>query len=169
MTGLIHDWWPVAAVALFVAAPFMQLPRNVALPPSDSSSSKAFASFVELDDAAYAAALQRARTSWQMRARTQLAGGESRTTAFDFDEPAPAPLSLGRETSAAARRGDTPRPAIRTAGRDVLDALHPILLPPTLAKSGTEGLAEATAAVPRDADLLALPDSLSETTKEQTK
>ncbi|MBQ4199470.1 MAG: hypothetical protein II649_06270 [Kiritimatiellae bacterium] len=162
MTGLLHDWWPVAAVALFVAVPFMQLPRNVALPPSDSGSSKAFASFIELDDAAYATALQHARTSWQMRARTQLAGGESRTTAFDFDEPAPAPLSLGREPYAPVG-GPARRSARLHAPR------HPLLLPPTLAKSGTEGLAEAAVAVPRDADLLALPDSLLETTKEQTR
>ena len=45
-------------------------------------------------DDAYAAALQRVRMSWQLRARTQLGGGESRTAAFEFDEPLPAPYTL---------------------------------------------------------------------------
>ena len=44
------------------------------------------------------------------------------------------------------------------------------LFPPTLARSGVEGLAEAaeTAALPRDAALLELPDSLQENGKEKT-
>lgn len=164
MRNFAHDWWPVAAVTLFTAMLVLQLPRKAIFPPSPPESAvEPFASFVELDEAAYAAVLRRVRMSWEMRARTQMSGGESRTAAFDFDAPEPPPLSLGMgaEFSADYRapRIAPPPPAP--------------LLPPTLARSGVEGLAAAaaaaTAAPGRDADMLALPDSLSETAKEQRK
>ena len=161
MRDFIHDWWPVAAVTLFTAMLVLQLPRKVIFPPDPVESAvEPFASFVELGDSAYAAVLRRVRMSWEMRARMQLGGGESRTAAFDFDEPTPPPLSLredgGFASGYCAPRAARPSPAP--------------LFPPTLAQSGVEGLAEAaaaTAAAPRDADMLVIPDSLSETQKEQ--
>ncbi|MBQ6008298.1 MAG: hypothetical protein IJL17_07155 [Kiritimatiellae bacterium] len=159
MRDFIHEWWPVAAVTLFTLFLVVQIPRKVIFPPMpDESAVTPFASFVTLDDDAYAAALQRVRMSWQLRARTQLSGGESRTTAFDFDEPTPAPrtLPVGAAFASPYRvpRAEPPPPAP--------------LLPATLAQSGVEGLAEAAEAVgrPRDAELLELPDSLQE--KEKT-
>lgn len=161
MREFLHDWWPVVAVTLFTATLVFQLPRKAIFPPTPAESVvEHFASFVELDDDAYAAVLRRVRMSWQMRARMQLGGGESRTAAFDFDEPPPPPLSL-REGAEFSVRYRAPRAAPSAAAP---------LLPPTLAQSGVEGLAEAAAAAvaePRDADLLALPDSLSETPKEK--
>ena len=159
MRDVLHDWWPVAAVTLFTLLLVVQIPRKAIFPPSPEESDEApFASFVTLDDDAYAAALQRVRMSWQLRARTQLSGGESRTTAFDFDEPTPAPrtLPVGAAFASPYRvpRAEPPPPAP--------------LLPATLAQSGVEGLAEAAEAAgrPRDAELLELPDSLQE--KEKT-
>ena len=145
MRDVLHDWWPVAAVTLFTLLLVVQIPRKAIFPPAPVENAVTpFASFVTLDDDAYAAALQRVRMSWQLRSRAQLGGGESRTAAFEFDEPLPAP----RAASAA------PAP----------------LFPATLARSGVEGLAEAAAASahPRDAELLALPDSLQEKEKEKT-
>jgi len=155
MKDILHDWWPVAAVTLFTLLLVLQIPRKAIFPPAPAESAvEPFASFVTLDDDAYAAALQRARMSWQLRARTQLSGGESRTTAFEFDEPLPAPrtLPVGAAFAAPYRAPRLAPPA--PAG----------LLPATLARSGVEGLAQAAAAAarPRDAELLALPDSLKE-------
>ena len=161
MRDFIHEWWPVAAVTLFTLFLVLQIPRKVIFPPMpDDSAVTPLASFVTLGDDAYAAALQRVRMSGQLRARTQLSGGESRTTAFDFDEPAPAPrtLPVGAAFASPYRvpRVEPPAPAP--------------LLPATLAQSGVEGLAEAAEAAgrPRDAELLELPDSLQEKEKEKT-
>ena len=120
MRDFVHDWWPVAAVTLFTVMLVLQLPRKAIFPPTPTESAvEPFASFVELDGAAYAAVLKRVRMSWEMRARMQLSGGESRTAAFAFDEPVPPPLSLGggAEFSAGYR-----------APRDA----PPIPAPPTL-------------------------------------
>ena len=159
MRELLHDWWPVAAVTLFTLLLVLQIPRKAIFPPVPSENAVApFASFVTLDDDAYAAALQSVRMSWQLRARTQLGGGESRTAAFDFDEPLPAPRALPAGAAFAdpyrAPRAAPPPP--------------PPLFPATLARSGVEGLAAAAAAAsrPRDEELLALPDSLPEKGKE---
>ena len=161
MRDFIHEWWPVAAVTIFTFFLVVQIPRKVIFPPMpDESAVKPFASFVTLDDDAYAAALQRVRMSWQLRARTQLSGGESRTTAFEFDDPVPAPRTLPVGASFAA-----PYRAPHAA------PLAPApLLPATLARSGVEGLAKAAEAAgrPRDAELLVLPDSLQEKGKEKT-
>ena len=60
MRDFIHEWWPVAAVTLFTLFLVMQIPRKVIFPPMpDESAVTPFASFVTLDDDAYAAALQR--------------------------------------------------------------------------------------------------------------
>ena len=161
MRDVIHEWWPVAAVTLFTLLLVVQIPRKAIFPPTpEESAVEPFASFVTLDDDAYAAAIQSGRVSWQMRARTQFSGVESRTAAFEFDEPLPAPRTLpaGAEFSAPYRppRAAPPAPSP--------------LLPATLARSGVEGLAEAAqaAAPPRDEELLALPDSLQEKGKEKT-
>ena len=70
----------------------VQIPRKAIFPPVPIESEvEPFASFVTLDDNAYAAAVQSGRMSWQLRARTQLSGVESRTAAFEFDEPLPPP------------------------------------------------------------------------------
>ena len=161
MRDFIHEWWPVAAVTLFTLFLVVQIPRKVIFPPMpDESAVTPFASFVTLDDDAYAAALQRVRMSWQLRARTQLSGGESRTAAFEFDESIPPPraLPVGAAFSTPFR-----------APRSAPSAPAP-LLPATLARSGVEGLTEAAEAAgrPRDAELLALPDSLQEKGKEKT-
>ena len=89
----------------------------------------------------------------ELRARTKLSGAESRTAAFEFDETPPPPLTLptGKafQVPYRAQRPAPPAPAA--------------LLPASLARSGVEGLAEAAEkARPRDAELLALPDSLKE-------
>ena len=162
MRDVLHDWWPVAAVTLFTLLLVVQIPRKAIFPPSPEESDEApFASFVTLDDDAYAAALQRVRMSWQLRARTQLGGGESRTAAFEFDEPLPAPYTL----PAGAAFSEPYRAPRVTPG-----APSP-LLPATLARSGVEGLAEAAAASahPREAELLELPDSLKEKEKKKKK
>ena len=155
MRDVLHDWWPVAAVTLFTLLLVVQIPRKAIFPPTPAESAvEPFASFVTLDDDAYAAALQNVRMSWQMRARTQLSGGESRTAAFEFDDPVPAPrtLPVGAAFSAPYRAPRLAPPAPAP------------LLPASLARSGVEGLAEAAeaAARPRDGELLALPDSLKE-------
>ncbi len=162
MREFFHKWWPVAAVTLFTVLLVLQIPRKAIFPPTPSEGKvEPFASFVELDDDAYAAVIQNVRMSWQLRARTQFSGGESRTTAFDFDEPVPPPKSLPIDDSFSS-------PYLAPSA--VQSAQDP-LLPSSLAQSGVEGLAEAAAAAanPRDADLLVIPDSLSETIKEQTK
>ena len=161
MRDFIHDWWPVGAVTLFTLFLVLQIPRKAIFPPMPAEEDVTpFASFVTLDDDAYAAALQRVRMSWQLRARAQLSGGESRTAAFEFDESIPAPRALPVGAAFAA-----PYRAPRAAP----SAPAP-LLPATLARSGVEGLAEAAEAAgrPRDAELLALPDSLQEKEKEKT-
>ena len=154
MRNFLHDWWPVAAVALFTLFLVVQIPRKVIFPPTSSEDEvEPFASFVALDDGAYAAAIQSGRMSWQVRARAQLSGVESRTAAFEFDETPPPPLTLpaGKafQMPYRAQRPALPAPAA--------------LLPASLARSGVEGLAEAAEkARPRDAELLDLPDSLKE-------
>ena len=86
MRNFLHDWWPVAAVALFTLFLVVQIPRKVIFPPTSSEDEvEPFASFVALDDGAYAAAIQSGRMSWQVRARAQFSGVESRTAAFEFD------------------------------------------------------------------------------------
>lgn len=155
MRDFLHDWWPVAAVTLFTLFLVVQIPRKVIFPPLPSEGAlEPFASFVALDDDAYAAAIQGGRMSWQLRARAQLSGVESRTAAFEFDEPLPPPQTLPTGAAFSARFH---------AQRPVPPA-PPQLLPATLARSGVEGLAEAAeaAARPRDEELLALPDSLKE-------
>jgi len=161
MRDVLHEWWPVAAVALFTLLLAVQIPRKAIFPPMpEESAVEAFASFVTLDGDAYEAALQSGRMSWQMRARAQFSGGESRTAAFEFDDPVPAPrtLPVGAEFAAPYRAPRLAPPASAP------------LLPASLARSGVEGLAEAaaSAARPRDDELLALPDSLQEKEKEQT-
>ena len=155
MRDFLHEWWPVAAVVLFTLFLAVQIPRKAIFPPmSAENAADPFASFIALDDDAYAAAIQSGRMSWQLRARTQLSGVESRTAAFEFDDPTPPPRTLpaGPAFSApfSAQRPAPPAPAV--------------LLPASLARSGVEGLAEAAeaAARPRDEELLALPDSLKE-------
>ena len=155
MRDVLHDWWPVAAVASLTLFLVMQIPRKLIFPPTPVESADApFASFVTLDDDAYAAAIQSGRMSWQLRARAQLSGVESRTAAFEFDDPPPPPRTLpaGAAFSApfSAQRPSPPPPAE--------------LLPASLARSGVEGLAEAASASarPRDEELLVLPDSLKE-------
>ena len=161
MRDIFHEWWPVAAVTLLTLLLVVQIPRKAIFPPvPEECAVDAFASFVTLDDAAYAAALQSGRMSWQLRARMQLSGGESRTASFAFDEPVPAPrtLPVGAAFSAPYRPPRPPSPAPAP------------LLPASLARSGVEGLAAAAAAAarPRDDELLALPDSLQEKGKENT-
>ena len=154
MRNFLPDWWPVAAVALFTLFLVVQIPRKVIFPPtSPEDEVEPFASFVALDDGAYAAAIQSGRMSWQLRARAQLSGVESRTAAFEFDEPLPPPLTLpAGEAFQSSYRAQHPAPAEPAS-----------LLPVSLARSGVEGLAEAAEKVPpRDAELLALPDSLKE-------
>lgn len=161
MRDFIHDWWPVGAVTLFTLFLVLQIPRKAIFPPMPAEEDVTpFASFVTLDDDAYAAALQRVRMSWQLRARAQLSGGESRTAAFEFDESIPAPRALPVGAAFAV-----PYRAPRVAPSAPVP-----LLPATLARSGVEGLAEAAEAAgrPRDAELLALPDSLQEKEKEKT-
>lgn len=161
MRDVIHEWWPVAAVTLFTLLLVTQIPRKVIFPPVPEEGAVApFASFVTLDDDAYAAALLKVCPSWLLRPRAQLGGGESRTTAFEFDEPVPPPRTLPVGSSFAA-----PYRAPRAA-----PAAPAPLLPATLARSGVEGLAEAAeaAALPREAELLELPDSLQEKGKEKT-
>ena len=154
MRNFLHDWWPVAAVALFTLFLVVQIPRKAIFPPtSPEDEVEPFASFVALDDGAYAAAIQSGRMSWQVRARAQLSGVASRPAAFEFDEALPPPLTLpaGKafQVPCRARRPAPPEPAA--------------LLPVSLARSGVEGLAEAAEkARPRDAELLDLPDSLKE-------
>ena len=81
MRNFLHDWWPVAAVALFTLFLVVQIPRKVIFPPtSPEDEVEPFASFVALDDGAYAAAIQSGRMSWQVRARAQFSGVESRTS-----------------------------------------------------------------------------------------
>lgn len=160
MRDFFHEWWPVAAVTLFTLLLVLQIPRKAIFPPVQADRAvEPFASFVTLDDDAYAA-LQSGHMSWQLRARTRFSGGESRTAAFDFGEPIPAPrtLPVGDAFSAPYR---VPNPA---------PAEPPRLLPASLARSGVEGLAKAAEAAvrPRDAELLALPDSLQEKGKEKT-
>ena len=153
MRDIFHDWWPVAAATLFTLFLVVQIPRKAIFPPVPIESEvEPFASFVTLDDDAYAAAVQSGRMSWQLRARTQLSGVESRTAAFEFDEPLP-PLTLSAgETFLEPYRAQRPAPPEPAP-----------LLPASLARSGVEGLAEAAEkARPRDAELLALPDSLKE-------
>ena len=149
MRNFLHDWWPVAAVALSTLFLVVQIPRKVIFPPSSSEDEvEPFASFVALDDGAYAAAIQSGRMSWQVRARAQFSGVESRTAAFEFDEALPPPLTLP-----AGKAFQVPYRARRPAP----------LLPASLARSGVEGLAEAAEKVrPRDVELLELPDSLKE-------
>ena len=102
MRDVLHDWWPVAAVTLFTLLLVVQIPRKAIFPPAPVENAVTpFASFVMLDDDAYAAALQRVRMSWQLRSRAQLGGGESRTAAFEFDEPLPAPRALPAGTAFA--------------------------------------------------------------------
>ena len=161
MRDVLHDWWPVAAVTLFTLLLVVQIPRKAIFPPAPVENAVTpFASFVTLDDDAYAAALQRVRMSWQLRSRAQLGGGEGRTAAFEFAEPLPAPRALPAGTAFAE-----PYRAPRAAS-----AAPAPLFPATLARSGVEGLAEAAAASahPRDAELLALPESLQEKEKEKT-
>ena len=161
MRGVIHEWWPVAAVTLFTLLLVTQIPRKAIFPPTpdEEGSVTPFASFVTLDDDAYVAALQKVCPSWLLRPRAQLGGGEGRTTAFEFGEPIPEPRTLP-----AGAAFSVPYHAPHTASH----APAP-LLPPTLARSGVEGLAEAVeAARPRDAELLELPDSLQEKGKEKT-
>ncbi|MBO7688781.1 MAG: hypothetical protein J6V72_20545 [Kiritimatiellae bacterium] len=155
MRNFLHDWWPVAAVMLFTLFLAVQIPRKAIFPPVPAESAEeAFASFVTLDGDAYAAAIQSGRMSWQLRARAQLSGVESRTAAFEFDEPLPPPRTLTTGGEFAVRF-DAQRPAPPAPA---------VLLPASLARSGVEGLAEAAeaAARPRDEELLALPDSLKE-------
>ena len=154
MRDVIHEWWPVAAVALFTLFLVVQIPRKVIFPPSSSEDEvEPFASFVALDDGAYAAAIQSGRMSWQVRARAQFSGVESRTAAFEFDEALPPPLTLP-----AGKAFQVPYRARRPA-----PAAPAPLLPASLARSGVEGLAEAAEKVrPRDVELLELPDSLKE-------
>lgn len=154
MRNFLHDWWPVAAVALFTLFLVVQIPRKVIFPPSSSEDEvEPFASFVALDDGAYAAAIQSGRMSWQVRARAQFSGVESRTAAFEFDEVLPPPLTLP-----AGKAFQVPYRARRPA-----PAAPAPLLPASLARSGVEGLAEAAEKVrPRDVELLELPDSLKE-------
>ena len=161
MRDIFHDWWPIAAATLFTLFLVVQIPRKAIFPPMPVENGvETFASFVKLDDDAYAAAVQSGRMSWQLRARTQLSGVESkrgivkrRTADFKFDEPLPPPLTLpAGETFLEPYRAQRPVPPE-----------PPSLLPASLARSGVEGLAEAAEkARPRDADLLALPDSLKE-------
>jgi len=160
MRDVIHEWWPVAAVTLFTLLLVTQIPRKVIFPPTpDEGTVTPFASFVTLDDDAYVAALQNVCPSWLVRPRAQLGGGEGRTTAFEFGEPIPEPRTLP-----AGAAFTVPYHAPYAAPY----APAP-LLPPTLARSGVEGLAEAAAAArPRDAELLELPDSLQEKRKEKT-
>lgn len=160
MRDVIHEWWPVAAVTLFTLLLVTQIPRKVIFPPTpDEGAVTPFASFVTLDDDAYVAALQNVCPSWLVRPRAQLGGGEGRTTAFEFGEPIPEPRTLP-----AGAAFTVPYHAPYAAPY----APAP-LLPPTLARSGVEGLAEAAAAArPRDAELLELPDSLQEKRKEKT-
>ena len=151
MRNFLHDWWPVAAVALFTLFLVVQIPRKVIFPPTSSDDEvEPFASFVALDDGAYAAAIQSGRMSWQVRARAQLSG---RTAAYEFDDAPPPPLTLP-----AGKAFQVPYRARRPA-----PAAPAPLLPASLARSGVEGLAEAAEKVrPRDAELLELPDSLKE-------
>ena len=155
MRNVLHDWWPVAAVALFTLFLVVQIPRKVIFPPKPAErEAEPYASFVTLDDDAYAAAVQRARMSWQLRARAQFTGMEGGDSSFDFDEPPPPPrtLPVGAAFSVPYR---APRPSSSSSSP---------LLPATLARSGVDGLAEAAeaAAHPRDEELLVLPDSLKE-------
>ena len=161
MRELFHEWWPVAAVTLFTLFLVLQIPRKTIFPPApEESTVEPFASFVTLDDDAYAAALQSGRMSWQLLPRTRFGGGESRT-AFKFEEPVPAPRTLPVGDAFSAPYS-VPSPA---------PSEPPRLLPASLARSGVEGLAKAAAAAarPRDAALLALPESLQEKGKEQTQ
>ena len=154
MSDIFHDWWPIAAATLFTLFLVVQIPRKAIFPPTPVENGvEPFASFVTLDDDAYAAAVQSGRMSWQLRARAQLSGVESRTAAFEFDEPLPPPLALpAGEAFLKPYRAQRPAPPELAS-----------LLPASLANSGVEGLAEAAEkARPRDAELLALPDSLKE-------
>ena len=154
MRNFLHDWWPVAAVALFTLFLVVQIPRKVIFPPTSSEDEvEPFASFVALDDGAYAAAIQSGRMSWQVRARAQFSGVESRTAAFEFDDTPLPPLTLpAGKAFLAPYRAQRPAPSAPAP-----------LLPASLARSGVEGLAEAAEkARPRDAELLDLPDSLKE-------
>ncbi len=149
MRDIFHDWWPIAAATLFTLFLVVQIPRKAIFPPTPVENGvEPFASFVKLDDDAYAAAVQSGRMSWQLRARVELSGAD-----FKFDEPLPPPLTLpAGETFLEPYRAQRPSPPEPAS-----------LLPASLARSGVEGLAEAAEkARSRDADLLALPDSLKE-------
>jgi len=155
MRDVLHDWWPVAAVALFTLFLVVQIPRKAIFPPKPAENEVTpFASFVTLDDDAYAVAVQRGRMSWQLRPRMTSGGVEGGDAAFDFDEPLPPPRALPVGTSFTVPC-HMPRPAPPAPAS---------LLPVSLARSGVDGLAEAVeaAARPRDEDLLVLPDSLKE-------
>ena len=160
MRDIIHEWWPVAAVTLFTLVLVTQIPRKAIFPPTpDEEDVVPYASFVTLSTNAYDVATKNANPSWQLRPRTLPGGGESPTAAFTFEEPIPAPRTLPVGAAFAAPY----RPP-----RAAPSAPAP-LLPPTLARSGVEGLAEAAeAARPRDSELLELPDSLQEKGKEKT-
>lgn len=155
MNRWLHDYWPVAVVTLFTTLLVLQIPRKALFPSADDASApvEAFASFVEYEDDAYDALVQKVRMSWQVRTRNLPGGEESRTGAFDFNEPLPPPSLLPLPTVLA----DTP------AADAALRPMEKQLFPPSRALSGTEGLASASE--PKEpqrlrAELLELPDSL---------
>lgn len=155
MNRCLHDCWPVAVVTLFTTLLVLQIPRKALFPSVDDAPApvETFASFVEYEDDAYDALVQKVRMSWQVRTRNLPGGEESRTGAFDFNEPLPPPSLLPLPTVLA----DTP------AADAALHRVDSPLFPPSRALSGTEGLdpaADSKAPRRSRAELLELPDSL---------
>ena len=162
MRNLLHQLWPLAAVVSLVAVLALQIPRKALLfTPVPERVPKPFASFVQYDARTYAALVQRARMSWQVRAPGDdpAADGREDDLGADAGEPPPAELPLPAEFS-LRRAADVTASAASAALRPETAAIPPPATPvPVPPDDGAE-------ADDLRRDLRELPDSLKTTEKE---
>lgn len=156
MKDFLHRIWPPVAVVAITLVLALQIPRKALFFSANAVAEPApFASFVEYDAQTYGRIVQKARMSWQVRARGVDPGAGIRVDDLGFDEEPPAPAALplprGFSVHAAARpAADAPAPLLPPS---VADAAPPAAVP-VAPDDGAEARALR-------AELLALPASLS--------
>lgn len=158
MKRLLHEVWPLAAVVALTVVLTLQIPRKALLFESVSvPETRAYASVVSFDDAAYASVVQKARMSWQVRGAVGISSESRVDDVLGAEEELSSlqPLELDDEFSVPWRSvGETvPTVSLLPSTVALTSSLHPVATPP-------DDAAEARAL---RLELLELPESLQET------